>query len=70
MTRIAAAPSGASATSQSVAPLDVAPLDVARLHHEPWYRYGVAVLAIEMAIAVAVGAYALHLAIHGLSGLP
>ncbi len=38
--------------------------------HERWYRYGVAVLLIEMAIAVAVSAYSLYMAFHGLGGFP
>ena len=37
--------------------------------HEPWYRYGVAILFLEMAIAVAVSVYALYMAFHGLGGL-
>jgi hypothetical protein len=36
--------------------------------HEPWYRYGVAVLVIEMGIAIAVGVYALYMALHGMGG--
>ncbi len=38
--------------------------------HEPWYKYGVAVLFLEMAIAVAVSAYSLYMAFHGLGGFP
>ncbi len=36
--------------------------------HEPWYRYGVAFLSIEMLIAVAVSAYALAMTFHGMGG--
>jgi len=38
--------------------------------HEPWYKYGVAVLFIEMAIAVAVSGYSLYMTFHGLGGFP
>jgi hypothetical protein len=36
--------------------------------HDPWYKYGVAMLFFEMAIAVAVSAYSLYLTFHGLGG--
>lgn len=36
--------------------------------HEPWYKYGVAVLILEMAIAVAVSGYSLYMTFHGQSG--
>jgi hypothetical protein len=38
--------------------------------HEPWYKYGVAVLLVEMAIAVAVSGYSLYMTFHGLGGFP
>ena len=38
--------------------------------HEIWYPYGVAVLCLEMAIAVGVCAYALYVTFHGLGGFP
>jgi hypothetical protein len=38
--------------------------------HEPWYKYGVAVLCLEMLIAIAVSAYSLYLTFHGLGGFP
>ena len=38
--------------------------------HEPWYKYGVAVLCLEMLIAVAVSAYSLYMTFHGLGGFP
>ncbi len=37
--------------------------------HDPWYKYGVAVLILEMAIAVAVSAWSLYMTFHGLGGL-
>jgi hypothetical protein len=36
--------------------------------HEPWYRYGVAVLCLEMLIALAVSAYSLYVTFHGPGG--
>ena len=36
--------------------------------HEPWYKYGVAFLSIEMLIAVLVSAYALVMTFHGMGG--
>ena len=38
--------------------------------HEPWYKYGVAVLLIEMAIAIAVSGYSLYMTFHGRGGFP
>jgi hypothetical protein len=38
--------------------------------YEPWYKYGVAVLLIEMAIAIAVCGYSLYMTFHGLGGFP
>ena len=38
--------------------------------HEPWYKYGVATLFLEMAIAIAVSGYSLFMAFHGLGGFP
>lgn len=38
--------------------------------HEPWYKYGVAVLFLEMAIAIAVCGYSLYMAFNGLGGFP
>lgn len=37
---------------------------------EPWYKYGVAVLCLEMFIAVAVSAYSLYMTFYGLGGFP
>jgi hypothetical protein len=41
------------------------PVTVAR---EPWYKYGVAVLLIEMTIAIAVSAYSFYMTFHGPGG--
>ncbi|MBT9330086.1 MHYT domain-containing protein [Paracidobacterium acidisoli] len=38
--------------------------------HQPWYKYGVAILFAEMAIAIAVSGYALWLTFHGAGGAP
>ncbi len=38
--------------------------------HEPWYKYGVAVLLFEMVIAIAVSGYSLYMTFHGLGGFP
>ena len=38
--------------------------------HEPWYKYGVAVLLLEMAAAIAVSAYSLYMTLHGIGGFP
>lgn len=38
--------------------------------HEPWYRYGVAALLLEMAIAIAVSGYSLFMTFQGLGGFP
>lgn len=39
-------------------------------NYEPWYKYGVAFLALEMVIAIAVSVYSLFLTFHGLGGFP
>lgn len=38
--------------------------------HEPWYRSGVAILFLEMAIAIVVSGYSLYLTFNGLGGFP
>jgi hypothetical protein len=38
--------------------------------HEPWYKYGVAALLLEMVIAIGVCGYSLFLTFHGLGGFP
>ena len=40
------------------------------ISHEPWYKYGVAVLLAEMAIAIAVSAYSLYMTFQGIGGFP
>ncbi|MDE3114479.1 MAG: hypothetical protein KGL26_02655 [Pseudomonadota bacterium] len=42
----------------------------APVEHQPWYKYGVAVLVLEMAIAIAVSAYSLYMTFHGRGGFP
>ncbi|HEY7886683.1 MAG TPA: hypothetical protein VIC29_00445 [Steroidobacteraceae bacterium] len=42
----------------------------ASAEHEPWYRYGVATLLLEMLIAIAVSAYSLYVTFHGQGGFP
>jgi hypothetical protein len=37
---------------------------------EPWYKYGVTFLLLEMAIAIAVSAYSLYMTFNGLGGFP
>jgi hypothetical protein len=36
---------------------------------EPWYKYGVAVLCVEMLIALAVSVYSLYVTFHGPGGV-
>ncbi len=38
--------------------------------YEAWYKYGVAFLAFEMLIAIAVSGYSLFMTFHGLGGFP
>ncbi len=38
--------------------------------HEPWYKYGVLALFLEMATAIALSAYSLYMTFHGLGGFP
>lgn len=45
------------------------PTSSASVPREPWYKYGVAILCLEMLIAVAVSAYSLYVTYHGV-GLP
>jgi hypothetical protein len=37
------------------------PVDIRVAPHEPWYKYGVAVLLFEIAVAIAVSAYSLYM---------
>jgi hypothetical protein len=46
------------------------PVDVRVADREPWYKYGGAVLLLEIAIAVAVSGYSLHMTFNGLGGFP
>lgn len=36
--------------------------------HEPWYKYGVAALLVEMGIAILLCTYSLYLTYHGGAG--
>jgi hypothetical protein len=38
--------------------------------HEPWYKYGVVFLMLEMALAIGVSAYSLYMTFHGIGGFP
>lgn len=38
--------------------------------HEPWYKYGVAILLLEMGTAIAVCAYSLYMTFHGSGSFP
>ena len=46
------------------------PADTRVAPHEPWYRYGVAVLLFEIAVAIAVSGYSLYMSFNGLGGFP
>jgi hypothetical protein len=37
------------------------PVDIRVAAHEPWYRYGVAILLFEIAVAIAVSGYTLYM---------
>lgn len=37
---------------------------------EPWYKYGVAVLVLEMVAAIVVSGYSLYMTFHGIWGFP
>jgi hypothetical protein len=45
-------------------------VDIRVAPHQPWYKYGVAVLFLEIALAVAVSGYSLYITFNGLGGLP
>ena len=38
--------------------------------HEPWYKYGVAVLLFEIAAAIAASGYSLYMTFHGIGSFP
>lgn len=42
------------------------PVDIRVAQREPWYKYGVAMLLFEMALAVAVSGYSLYMTFNGL----
>ncbi len=46
------------------------PTEIRAASHEPWYKYGVACLLFEMAIAITVSAYSLYMTVNGLRGFP
>lgn len=46
------------------------PVDIRVAPHAPWYKYGVAVLLFEMAVAIAVSGYSLYMTFNGLGGFP
>jgi hypothetical protein len=46
------------------------PVDIRVAPHEPWYKYGVAVLLFEIAVAIAVSGYSLYMTFNGLGGFP
>jgi hypothetical protein len=46
------------------------PVDIRVSPHQPWYKYGVAVLFLEIALAVAVSGYSLYMTFNGLGGFP
>jgi hypothetical protein len=47
-----------------------APISDTQVSFEPWYKYGVAILLLEMIIAIAVSAYSLFMTFHGIGGFP
>jgi hypothetical protein len=46
------------------------PADIRVVPHEPWYKYGIAVLLFEIAVAIAVSGYSLYVTFDGLGGFP
>ena len=46
------------------------PVDNRIVPHEPWYKYGIAVLLFEIAVAIAVSGYSLYMTVDGLGGFP
>ena len=45
------------------------PTSAAATEHEPWHKYGVAILMLEMLMAIAVSGYSLYLTFHGMGGV-
>jgi hypothetical protein len=46
------------------------PADIRVAPQEPWYKYGVAVLLFEIAVAIAISGYSLYITFNGLGGFP
>ena len=46
------------------------PVDIRAAPREPWYKYGVAFLMFEIALAIAVSGYSLYMTFNGLGGFP
>ena len=46
------------------------PMTAGAAEHEPWYKYGVAILLLEMLTAIAVSGYSLYVTFHGVGGFP
>ncbi len=46
------------------------PVDIHVAPREPWYKYGVAFLMFEIALAIAVSGYSLYTTFNGLGGFP
>jgi|HubBroStandDraft_4_1064222.scaffolds.fasta_scaffold843592_2 hypothetical protein len=44
------------------------PVDIRAAPREPWYKYGVAFLMFEIALAIAVSGYSLYMTFNGLGG--
>jgi len=43
-------------------------VDIRVAPHDPWYKYGVAFLMFEIALAIAVSGYSLYVTFNGLGG--
>ena len=43
---------------------------IEQAEYQPWYRYGVAFLVLEMLIAIGVSGYSLYMTFNGLGGFP
>ncbi len=49
---------------------DMNPVEIRVTPNEPWYKYGIACLLLEMVIAISVSAYSLYMTFNGLGGFP
>lgn len=47
-----------------------AELSAEQAPHQPWYKFGVGFLILEMAMAIAVSVYSLYMTFHGMGGFP